>query len=109
LCRNGQSEPAYIDTTGDTFPLGIIVDSEYQETQVPLKQGDTIIFYTDGVVEAVNDKQEMYGFDRFMTSIHESENLEANALMQKLIDDVEKFVGNVEQHDDITIVVVKVE
>jgi serine phosphatase RsbU (regulator of sigma subunit) len=109
LCRSGQSEPAYIDTTGDRFPLGIIKDCDYQETQMLLRQGDTLVFYTDGIVEAVNDKKELYGFDRFMTSIKEAKGLEANLLMSKLTDDVMNFVGNVEQHDDITLVVLKVE
>ena len=76
---------------------------------MPLRQGDIIVFYTDGVVEAVNDKEELYGFDRFMTSINEAKGLEADSLMSKLIDDVMNFVGKVEQHDDITLVVVKVE
>jgi serine phosphatase RsbU (regulator of sigma subunit) len=109
LCKNDQHEPAHIDTTGDKFPMGIIKDCDYQETQMPLRQGDTIVFYTDGIVEAVNDKDELYGFDRFITSIREARGLEADSLLSKLMDDVLNFVGNVEQHDDITLVVVKVE
>ncbi len=107
ICRSDQSEPVYIDTEGDKFPLGILKDSVYQETQVPLKQGDTVVFYTDGVVEAINDQGELYGFDRLMTSIAERRDLEAYGMLEKLIDDVSRYVGDVEQHDDLTVVVVK--
>jgi serine phosphatase RsbU (regulator of sigma subunit) len=107
LCSSA-SPPVYIETEGDKFPLGIIKDCDYQETNVPLKQGDTFIFYTDGIVEAMNHKEEMYGFDRFLASIEEGKNLEADKFMEKLLSDVSRFVGDKEQHDDLTVVVVKV-
>ena len=109
LCSIGDPKPVYIDTEGDKFPLGIVQECDYQETNVPLKRGDAVIFYTDGVVEAVNDKNELYGFERFLSSIEGGKELEASVLLEKLMDDVTRYVGAVEQHDDITIVVVKVE
>jgi serine phosphatase RsbU (regulator of sigma subunit) len=109
ICPGDKSEPLYIDTAGDSFPLGIVKNCRYQETQVPLKQGDTVVLYTDGVVEAMNDKGELYGFERFMTSIEGGRELDATTLLEKLMDDVSRYVGGAEQHDDLTIVVVKVE
>jgi sigma-B regulation protein RsbU (phosphoserine phosphatase) len=108
MCPDNQSEPFFIDTQGDKFPLGILKKCDYQETEVMLKQGDTVIFYTDGVVEAINDKGELYGFDRLMSSIKEGRQLGANALLEKLIDDVMVYAGDTEQHDDLTVVVVHV-
>jgi serine phosphatase RsbU (regulator of sigma subunit) len=107
LCSSA-SPPVYIETEGDKFPLGIIKDCDYQETNVALKQGDTVLFYTDGIVEAMNEKEEMYGFDRFLASIEEGKNLEADTFMEKLLNDVSRFVGDNEQHDDLTVVVIKV-
>jgi sigma-B regulation protein RsbU (phosphoserine phosphatase) len=109
ICSVDDPKPAYIDTEGDKFPLGIVGECDYQETSVSLKRGDAVIFYTDGVVEAVNDKNELYGFDRFLSSIEGGKELKANLLLEKLMDDVTCYVGPVEQHDDITIVVLKVE
>jgi len=103
-----RSEPLLIDTEGDRFPLGIVTDCHYEETRVPLQDRDAVVFYTDGVVEALNDKGEMYGFERLMTSIEAGRELGANALLEKLMDDVLRYVGDVEQHDDLTMVVVKV-
>jgi sigma-B regulation protein RsbU (phosphoserine phosphatase) len=119
LSNAGQTQPVYcsvesvnadyIETPGDRFPLGVIKDCDYQETSVQLRQGDTLVFYTDGIVEAMNDKKEIYGFDRFLNAITAGRHLGADALLEKLMDDVDHFVDGVEQHDDLTMVVVKVE
>ena len=67
-----------------------------------------ILFYTDGVVEAMNKAEEMYGFDRFLSVIKDNQGLEVEAFLEKLVDDVNDFVGKAEQHDDLTIVVMQV-
>ena len=119
MCSAGQTQPillsaktgeaTLIETEGDAFPLGIIDDADYQETQLQLESGDMAIFYTDGVVEAMNKKEKMYGFDRFLKVIKETGNLDAETFLAKLIDDINSFVGKAEQHDDLTIVVIKVD
>jgi sigma-B regulation protein RsbU (phosphoserine phosphatase) len=119
LCSAGQTQPillsaetgeaTLIETEGDAFPLGIVDFAEYQETKLQLNSGDLIIFYTDGVVEALNKKGKMYGFERFLEVIKGNSGLDAGMFLEKLIDDVNSFVGKAEQHDDLTIVVIKVE
>jgi serine phosphatase RsbU (regulator of sigma subunit)/CHASE2 domain-containing sensor protein len=119
MCSAGQTQPillssktgeaTLIETEGDAFPLGIIDDADYQETQLQLYSGDLIVFYTDGVVEAMNKKEKMYGFDRFLEVIKVNSGLGADKFLEKLIDDINSFVGKAEQHDDLTIVVIKVD
>jgi serine phosphatase RsbU (regulator of sigma subunit) len=110
VLSNDTSKPIFIDTEGDRFPLGILHECDYQETTVPLTHGNTIVFYTDGIVEAMNDKEEMYGFDRFMKVIDECKGLgSSTAFLGKLMADVTSFVNDAIQHDDLTIVVVKVQ
>jgi serine phosphatase RsbU (regulator of sigma subunit) len=109
LCSPEKLQAEYIDTEGDRFPLGIIKECHYQEMRVSLKRGDILVFYTDGMVEGVNDKGELYGFERFLTSIEEGRGLSPGDLLEKLINDVMLYVGKVEQHDDLTAVVVKVD
>ena len=119
MCSAGQTQPILfsaktgeaklIETEGDAFPLGIIDDPDYQETQLQLYSGDLITFYTDGVVEAMNKKGKMYGFDRFLDVIKRNGGLDAGKFLEKLIDDINSFVGKAEQHDDLTIVVIKVD
>jgi len=57
----------------------------------------------------VNDKGELYGFERFLTSIEGGRKLGAHELLEKLVKDVFLYAGKVEQHDDLTAVVVKVD
>jgi serine phosphatase RsbU (regulator of sigma subunit) len=109
LCSPEKPKPEYVNTEGDKFPLGIVKDCHYEETKVSLKQGDVLVFSTDGIVEAVNDKGELYGFERFLASIEEGQGLSADELLEKIIKDVMFYVGKVEQHDDLTAVVVRVE
>jgi serine phosphatase RsbU (regulator of sigma subunit) len=119
MCSAGQTQPillsaktgeaTLIETEGDAFPLGIIDDADYQETQLQLESGDMAIFYTDGVVEAMNKKEKMYGFERFLEVIKDNNGLDADTFLAKLIDDINSFVGKAEQHDDLTIVVIKVD
>ncbi len=109
MCSDDDSEPFHLETEGDTFPLGILKDCEYEETRIPLKRGDTIVFYTDGIVEAMNAASELYGFERLLSSISDARNLAAHSLVEHIIADVEQFVRGLEQHDDLTVVVVKVE
>ncbi len=119
MCSAGQTQPILlsaktgeaklIETEGDAFPLGIIEDADYQETQLPLESGDIAVFYTDGVVEAMNKKEEMYGFERFIEVIKEHRGLDAETFLEKLIDDINSFVGKAEQHDDLTIVIIRVD
>ena len=119
MCSAGQTQPILlsaetgeaklIETEGDAFPLGIIDDADYQETMLQLDSGDLAIFYTDGVVEAMNKKGKMYGFDRFLEVIKGNSGLDADIFLEKLINDINSFVGKAEQHDDLTIVVIKVD
>ena len=107
LCMPG-AEPRHITTEGDSFPLGIVPDCEYEATSLELAPGSVVVFYTDGAVEAMNDRQEMYGFERFFASVHAHRDLAAPQLLDALFRDIQSFVGATEQHDDITIIGVRI-
>ncbi|MEN8245169.1 MAG: SpoIIE family protein phosphatase [Thermodesulfobacteriota bacterium] len=119
LCSAGQTQPVYlsaetgevklIETEGDTFPLGILESAEYQETRLDMSPGDAIVFYTDGIVEAMNAKEEMYGFERLEDVVRNATNLSAQEILDKILEDVNIFVSRAEQHDDLTVIVVKMD
>jgi serine phosphatase RsbU (regulator of sigma subunit) len=109
LCRGDGSTPVYIETPGDKFPLGIVANSHYQETCLPLHHHDTVVLYTDGIVEAMNEQREMYGFERLTAAIEKGRDLTASSLLESLLTEVSDFVGQAEQHDDLTVVVLKVD
>lgn len=109
LCRGDGSRATYIETTGDKFPLGIVANSHYQETCISLQSHDTVVLYTDGVVEAMNEQKEMYGFERLLATIEKSRDLPVSAFLESLLNEISYFVGKAEQHDDVTVVVLKVD
>jgi serine phosphatase RsbU (regulator of sigma subunit)/CHASE2 domain-containing sensor protein len=116
LCSAGQTQPillsaksaeaTLVETVGDTFPLGILDEVEYEETQLMIEPGDTLVFYTDGIVEAMNKQNQMYGFERLNKVVRASPAEGAEALMKDIIQDVSAFTGATPQHDDLTIIVV---
>ena len=117
LCSAGQTQPvllsaktaiaALVETKGDTFPLGILDDAEYEETQIKLEPGDKLVFYTDGIVEAMNGQEEMFGFDRLLDVVKNSKTMTAETLLEEIKNKVGEFAGSAPQHDDITIIVVQ--
>jgi sigma-B regulation protein RsbU (phosphoserine phosphatase) len=118
LCSAGQTQPIYlssktgetklVQTEGDTFPLGILEDAEYQETRLQLSPGDKVVFYTDGIVEAMNEQEEMFGFDRLQEVVRGARELSAETLLKEILDNISHFTGEAAQHDDLTAIVVSV-
>jgi len=116
LCSAGQTQPlllsaktaevTLVETVGDTFPLGILDDVNYEETQLQMAPGDKVVYYTDGIVEAMNKNEEMYGFERLQEVVKSSPAETAEALMSDIISSVSDFTGAAPQHDDLTIIVV---
>ena len=84
------------------------MSADYQGTRVQLSPGDKIVFYTDGIVEAMNKKEEMYGFERLLDVVQASHAMDADSLLTEIISKVDTFAGGVEQHDDITVIVLSV-
>ncbi len=119
LCSAGQTQPIHlsaktgeaklIETEGDTIPLGILEDANYQETEMQLSPGDRLLFYTDGIVEAMNAQEEIFGFERLIDVVQESKSLDADSLLKKILTRVNAFTGDASQHDDLTVIVVSVE
>lgn len=100
--------PRYLETTGAAFPLGITGAIEYTDQPLRLTPGDTVLFYTDGVIEAMNGQHEIYGFERLEALVRSlGPDLAPQVLIDAVLADVTAFVGPAEQHDDITLVAVK--
>jgi sigma-B regulation protein RsbU (phosphoserine phosphatase) len=95
-----------VETKGDTFPLGILEDVGYQETRLHLTPGDKVVLYTDGIVEAMNEKEEMFGCERLIEIVQGARSMSADSLLKEILDRVNAFAGGAPQHDDITVIVV---
>jgi sigma-B regulation protein RsbU (phosphoserine phosphatase) len=85
-------------------------DSAYEELTVQLAPGDILFMLTDGFTEAMNTKEEMFGAERVEEVARESviDGLTPAAIIGRLSAAVHTYAAGAPQHDDMTIVVVKV-
>jgi phosphoserine phosphatase RsbU/P len=90
-----------------SLPLGIAAPGRYEETTQQLQTGDQIIFYTDGITEAHNREGQLFGAHR-LDLVLENCTLEAQALLDTLIQAVEEFAAGRAADDDRTIIVARV-
>jgi sigma-B regulation protein RsbU (phosphoserine phosphatase) len=88
--------------------LGVMEGSTYEQETISLSRGDLLVGYTDGVTEARNSTQDEYGEQRVISLVTENSHLSAGELQQLIIEDIRNFVGGARQHDDITLLVIKV-
>ncbi len=77
----------------------------YRENEITLNKGDKIFLYTDGVTEATDKNEALYGEDRLQSYINKNKNLKAEELLSGLKKDIDLFVGEAPQFDDITMLV----
>jgi len=91
----------------DGAPLGL-VEGEYSGDRINYSSGDIFVFYTDGVTEAMNSRRNMYGKERLAEVVYKNRDLEPKELLSAIEKDVRKFEPKSTQHDDITIITLKI-
>jgi sigma-B regulation protein RsbU (phosphoserine phosphatase) len=84
-------------------PLGILEGMQFSQEVMTLNHGETMILYTDGIVEAMNAREELYGYERFDACLRKSPP-GPDPLQAAIIEDVNRFTGLSPQHDDMTLV-----
>ncbi len=87
---------------------GEMFDQIIQEQRIPIRTGDLLAFYTDGFTEAMNSANEEFGEARLETLLSYSNNEDAEMLLQTIRNRVKAFTGNTIQHDDMTMVILKI-
>jgi sigma-B regulation protein RsbU (phosphoserine phosphatase) len=117
--RAGHEPTILLDSEGALAPrlvspegiaLGLVdneIFSVMEEQTVTLGVGETAVLYTDGVVEAMNEKSEEYGSERFLKCLQRNAYQKCEALIEALSRDIERFSGGIAQHDDITMLVIR--
>ncbi len=88
--------------------LGMMPEVSYEERTIQLRKGDYILMYTDGVTEAMDEDENEFGEERVEKILSEYNALSAEAIIKKVTAEVEAFVRNTPQSDDITLVALKV-
>ena len=78
-----------------------------KEKSLPWQPGDVILLFTDGATEANNENKEMFKIDRLQRAVEKYHDLSVQAMIEAILDDIIEFTGDVEQHDDITLLAIK--
>lgn len=100
IYRKGKEWTAYQMKPG--FVLAGMENMKFTGGEITLEPGDKIFQYTDGVTEATNSNNELYGMDRLKVALDANTNKTMNELLKAVKEDIDKFVGEAPQFDDIT-------
>ena len=80
-----------------------------EEDRVDLGTGDVIVLYTDGITEAMNPGSDLFGEARLSRLVEEHGHLESGELRERILREIEAFVGTADQHDDMTMILMKID
>ena len=114
-CNAGHNQPFITEQDGNArrmmevvpnIPLGYLENYDFQPQQMPFGKDATMVFYTDGLNEALNTNGERMGLDRIKDIIRRHHRATAHEMTEKLIEGYREFIGEAEQVDDITILCV---
>jgi sigma-B regulation protein RsbU (phosphoserine phosphatase) len=87
--------------------LGIVPEPHFEQSHETLVSGDVVLFYTDGVTEAMNSQHDLFGEDRLEAVLRQHHQRPAHEIIQAVLEAVEAFGEGESQSDDITMVVVR--
>lgn len=99
LLQNGRFEAVRIKPC---FVLAGMEDMQYKAGSIMMQPGDKIFQYTDGVTEATNPENELFGMERLSDSLNRVKDKEPKDIITSVKQDIDAFVGNAPQFDDIT-------
>jgi len=89
------------------IPIGVLADAAYQVGTAQLESGDWLVIFTDGVVEAMNATGEEYDEPRLVRVVDRGSGSAPAELLRSLLAELDAFVGNTPQHDDMTCLLLK--
>jgi len=93
---------------GLQFDLGDTFDRLLEEVTLPLGRGDLFLLYTDGISEAMNPSGDCFGDQRLVDLAERYADLASDDLQERILSDVHAFAGDAAQHDDMTMVLVRI-
>lgn len=104
FCRSGEVDTVH----AEGFPLGMFPKVKYEEFSLATQPGDSLIFFSDGIVDAQNAAGDMFGDDRLKAVVKKYAQKSASKIAEAILTEVSKFQGGQEHFDDETVVVLKV-
>jgi serine phosphatase RsbU (regulator of sigma subunit) len=113
-CNAGNNHPYLVSRDGSVrrlekggLPIGPFEGATYEEEETPLRPGDTLILYSDGVSDAADANDEVFGEERLLGCLGSACAMEPEKLIQHVLGEVRTFAADRPQFDDITLLVVR--
>jgi phosphoserine phosphatase RsbU/P len=104
LVRHGIAEEPF---TEGSYPVGLVPEAEYVTACVKLEPGDTLILFSDGVTEAMDPSEELYGVPRLREVLTGQSECALDKLQKSILESVENFAKGAHQADDLTLLIVR--
>jgi serine phosphatase RsbU (regulator of sigma subunit) len=104
LIRHGVAEEPF---TEGSYPVGLVQEAEYVTARVKLEPGDTLILFSDGVTEAMDPGEELYGVPRLREVLTGQSDCALDKLQKSILESVENFSKGAHQADDLTLLIVR--
>lgn len=90
-------------------PIGMFVETQFAATKFQLAKDDILVAYTDGITEAANASGELWGLERLERLLWSCNRMAPNEVVERILAEVSEFANGEPQHDDVTLVVMKVQ
>ncbi len=87
--------------------VGLFPNGPYQQASLVMEPGDIFVGFTDGISEAMNNEHEEWGEERLIPAVESNADQSAAEMIPSLMAEADRFVSGAPQHDDMTLVVVK--
>jgi sigma-B regulation protein RsbU (phosphoserine phosphatase) len=104
LIRDGKVTELYSE---GTLPVGLADEAIFEATQVQLQPNDVLVLFSDGIVEAANTQNELFGFERLNEVTTQCAQASIETVMKTILDAVEEFSRGAAQADDLTLLIVR--
>ena len=114
IANGGSVQPLFcrgeeIETIrAEGFPLGMFPNATWEEFSISTQPGDSVVFFSDGIVDAQNAAGEMFGAERLIATVKKHHHKSASRLAESILTDVGRFQGKRDRFDDETVVVLRV-
>jgi serine phosphatase RsbU (regulator of sigma subunit) len=89
------------------FPIGMMKESSYESTEIPIRAGDKLFLYTDGLVEICNKEGKRFGYKGLMNTLNSCRSLSTPSIIQRIVDEVKNYSWQNAIIDDITCLAVE--
>jgi sigma-B regulation protein RsbU (phosphoserine phosphatase) len=104
LIRRGQAEEPFIE---GSFPVGLVPEAEYSASKLKLEPGDTLVLFSDGVTEAMDPDEQLFGVARLRGVLAGQTTCPLDQLQKCVLEAVENFSRGASQADDLTLLIVR--